>query len=783
MRVPKWTWLLFAVIVIASGAVLYAATNLGSYLNANREKIAERVSETLGRPVRFSQLELSIGRGLGIAVHELGIGEDPDFGKGDFLTARRAFVQVRVLPALFGRYEVARVSLESPAISVVRSGRGTSFETLGTSAEKNGEVSTAERRAVAIALVDIEDASVRYVDLTQKPQREFAVTKLDFQASDLSFGDSLRFELSAAALGAAEHNVSASGAVGPFDPVAVSATPLDVIVQLEGVDSAALQALLPAVPELRISGPITAKIELGGTLAAWTLNFVVNSGRTRVTYGGVFEKPDGLEMKISGHVERRADAVVADGIEITARSSTLSFDGNVIPGQAATAYAFTLNGTSVSLTDLAALSPALGNTGLKGQLDIALEIAKTETSDRPTIEGRIGLDGLSGRLDEQTAEISQLSGVMTFEGTSATLPPADLRVGGESARFGARIENLFAPVVVFDLSAPKLPLALLMEDAGDDALSEVACSGRLSLTAEAPELEGEVRAAGASVRGLTMKNLQAKILHAQGATRLDPLTFDTCGGGVRGSLRRSTAEHGASGSPRMEVSVSAARLSMTDLAAGLTGAGANAPASGNLSFQLAAMGTGNDWPSLRTALDGKGSVDITDGAILGTNIPEATLERITGLPGLSALLPPGLREDFPALFGAQDTRFDSLRTSFVIANGRLQTEDLAVRAEDFAIDGGGTLGLGGDVDISATLTTSTTLSNRLAGEVAAVKLLANRQGGIDIPFRLTGTLPDIKPQPDTSALAKRLQHGLVGAIGERLLGGGPKKEPSPRPSP
>jgi len=87
------------------------------------------------------------------------------------------------------------------------------------------------------------------------------------------------------------------------------------------------------------------------------------------------------------------------------------------------------------------------------------------------------------------------------------------------------------------------------------------------------------------------------------------------------------------------------------------------------------------------------------------------------------------------------------------------------------------------VDVSATLTTSTTLSNRLAGEVAAVKMLANRGGGIDVPFRLSGTLPNIKPQPDTSALAKRLQRGLVGALGDRLLGGAPKKDPSPRPAP
>ena len=111
---------MLAIVLVACGAIGYVAVNLGSYLTANRDIIAERVSRTLGRPVRFDRLELSVGRGLGIAVRDLAIAEDPRFGDGDFVTARGAFVQIRILPALFGRYEVARVSLESPAISLVK---------------------------------------------------------------------------------------------------------------------------------------------------------------------------------------------------------------------------------------------------------------------------------------------------------------------------------------------------------------------------------------------------------------------------------------------------------------------------------------------------------------------------------------------------------------------------------------------------------------------------------------------------------------------------------------
>jgi hypothetical protein len=167
---------------------------------------------------------------------------------------------------------------------------------------------------------------------------------------------------------------------------------------------------------------------------------------------------------------------------------------------------------------------------------------------------------------------------------------------------------------------------------------------------------------------------------------------------------------------------------------------------------------------------------------LGVNIPETVLERITGVPGLSTLVSPQLREDFPALFGHEDTRFDSLAAGFRIADGRLQTQDLTIKSRDFAIDGTGTLGLDLDVDMAATLTTAPALSSRLVSSVTAMRLLANERGVVAIPFRMTGRLPTVKPQPDLSALANVLQRGLLENLGETLRSGAkPKAGPPSTP--
>jgi hypothetical protein len=421
---------------------------------------------------RCGSIASSYGRGLGIAVRDLAIAEDPRFGDGDFVTTHGAFVQVRILPALFGRYEVARISLESPAISLVKTADGVNLGTLSTGENDSGDTSSARSRAIAVALLDIENATVRYGDRTQKPAHEIEVSRLDFQASDLSFGDAVRFELSAAVLGAPSPNVTASGAVGPVDPADVAATPLDLVFQLDGVDGSALQAVLPAGAELRLEGPLTAKLEVGGTVAAWSLNFLLNLGRSRVAYGRVVDKARNVDLTVSGHLERRPDdSIVAEGVEIATTSSKLTLGATVAPREKTTAYAIELDATGVSLADLASLSPALRDTGVEGHADVALDVAKPLGATAPSIDGRIGLDGIGARLSEGTAEISQLSGILAFKGKSATLAPADLRVGGAPARFAARVEAS-SRRWSRSISSAALPLAAVMADAGDDVLRE-----------------------------------------------------------------------------------------------------------------------------------------------------------------------------------------------------------------------------------------------------------------------------------------------------------------------
>jgi hypothetical protein len=84
------------------------------------------------------------------------------------------------------------------------------------------------------------------------------------------------------------------------------------------------------------------------------------------------------------------------------------------------------------------------------------------------------------------------------------------------------------------------------------------------------------------------------------------------------------------------------------------------------------------------------------------------------------------------------------------------------------------------VDFRATLNFSQRLSADLSQSAREVKYLLNNQGQLEVPFTLTGKMPNVKPKPDTRFLGQLVQRGFMRKgteeLQNRFLGGG--KEPA-----
>jgi hypothetical protein len=197
--------------------------------------------------------------------------------------------------------------------------------------------------------------------------------------------------------------------------------------------------------------------------------------------------------------------------------------------------------------------------------------------------------------------------------------------------------------------------------------------------------------------------------------------------------------------------------------------GADRVLEGKLDGNLSLTGEGSTWDAIRAALTGNGKISVHDGAIKDVNIAEGVLVALTGVPGLSELLSPKFRREYPSLFGTGDTSFKDLSGTLQIANGRISSKDLALSAADYFVRGRGSVGLDKTIDVTAAFQASDKLTKDLVAEVSAAKYLEAGSGRIEIPFRLTGELPSVKPQPDMSFVTSALQRALVGTITDKLL--------------
>ena len=237
------------------------------------------------------------------------------------------------------------------------------------------------------------------------------------------------------------------------------------------------------------------------------------------------------------------------------------------------------------------------------------------------------------------------------------------------------------------------------------------------------------------------------------------------GGEVRaiGNVDLSTAADA-----EFSLKLDAQRIDLAETAAWLAPA-AQRLVSGTMDLNMSIDGNGNRWERIRTTLDGDGSFRLTRGRLENVNLADEVLRSLTGIPGLSGLLSPEFRKRHPALFTTGSTQFDDLTSAISMKDGRIHTDNLALKAADYSMAASGTVGLDRTADLSARFIASKKLSQDLIGEVSALRYLTDSGGNVAIPFRLAGDLTSAHPQLDKQFVAQALQKALIGNLTDQLF--------------
>jgi hypothetical protein len=114
-------WLaLSALLGILIGVIVPPLVSMRSY----KSSITRLMSESLGRPVRLSSVELRLLPRPGFVLTDLTVAEDPAYGAEPVLHANSVTAYIRLLSLWRGRLEIGTISVDEASLNVVRTPEG-----------------------------------------------------------------------------------------------------------------------------------------------------------------------------------------------------------------------------------------------------------------------------------------------------------------------------------------------------------------------------------------------------------------------------------------------------------------------------------------------------------------------------------------------------------------------------------------------------------------------------------------------------------------------------------
>ena len=203
---------------------------------------------------------------------------------------------------------------------------------------------------------------------------------------------------------------------------------------------------------------------------------------------------------------------------------------------------------------------------------------------------------------------------------------------------------------------------------------------------------------------------------------------------------------------------------------------------GKLDGKITLAGSGSEWDDIQKELVGGGTMELRNGVIKDVNLADHLLAAITGVPGLSHLLSPQLRRKYPQMFSTGETTFETFGGELRVAQGRINTDDLAIDGGDFLVFGRGSVGFDRSVDVTATFEASEKFTRDLISDASVARYLVGPSQRLQIPFRIHGDYPGLVPQPDMRFVETALKRALTDKLADTILKGGRSRDgESPAP--
>ena len=652
--------------LLAVAVVIYATTFLDP--NDLKPRLADAVREHTGLELSLNgPLSWTFYPRIGITVEDASARlPDQNEGEAPFAAFRQAEARLRFAPLLSGNIEVDGFTLDGLRLNLERDeqGRGNWETLIDTAAHQDNappaspsrrpqRVTTAGDRPLAmdIASIQISDGQVHFED--HQHDRDITLSSLALLASNVTSGGAFPLELS-------------FDLKGSRPEVAGS-------VSLKSQASLDLNSAVYALTGLALKG----SLHLSALDDAHDQNFTVNASKLAVDLTRQLYTFDNAAFDAIFHVPSLGEHALPLGGEASGEVS--------LADDHATLTSFALNsGQLLRLTGSGEARNLQNDLRWQGQIDMA-------PADLRSWLERLGK--LPTTADDQAFQ--RVGASSRIEGDTHSARFADLAINiDDTALKGTASLGLDSPRLHTDLTGDSLDLdRYLPPKATKASQTDSAPQSRDSEAAQATDAENapgggalalarsldlalNLRLEALKVRELHLENVSLQAQGSEGRYHLSSLDADL----YNGTLKASGAVNVAASSPLLSLEPKLASVALQPLLQDALGR--DDLFRGTLDAQATLSSTPGEDNSLLAHLDGKAAFEITDGAMLGVNLPGQLCTTVAMLQGNSTSHEWG-----------SDTEFDQFAASFDIVDGVIQNDDLKVALPGVDIAGSGQMDL------------------------------------------------------------------------------------------
>jgi AsmA protein len=408
--------------------------------------IASNASAALGRPVKFRSMSIRVLPLPAVALHDLEIAEDPQFGKEPFLKLETGTVRLKLIPLFTGRVELGDISLKKPVITVIQApdgrmnvstlGAGTADQPseprAGGRAPRGGGGGGGGAGAALASKVSIDDGVLVYVARAKTGAgAQYRVEDLDLTLTgggpQIAFKSDFKLKPGDLVVKIDDGQVALNGAKS------LTEAPLRGVITLEAKDIGEL-AKNAMGPTPAFGGALKGKLALSGTLGSPTAAGDV-----------VLGKPTVSQLQPSCPEPKRRTLTLGDlklntaykDSTLTARPLTTSIGDGSITAQLSVSLT---HGARVQVSDIGIKTLPLEKVlvdylcqgyAITGPLDFTGAVSFSGSDMWNTLSGPGTLKVGRGKVVGSQA-LALVSGIVRLGGAVSALLSADLPNVGDS---------------------------------------------------------------------------------------------------------------------------------------------------------------------------------------------------------------------------------------------------------------------------------------------------------------------------------------------------------------